>query len=118
VESALREGLRGLPPGSTLAHLLAQHRGARNKAQPPPLTEEQILAWADAHKARTGRWPTQTSGPVADAPGEKWHALQAALLNGYRGLPGGDTLSRLFRRRRGAKGNGNNESAGTAPKRR
>jgi hypothetical protein len=36
----------------------------------PPLTDELILAWAGAHKARTGRWPTAASGPVAGAPGE------------------------------------------------
>jgi hypothetical protein len=32
-----------------------------------PLTVEQILAWADAHKARTGTWPTRRSGPSATA---------------------------------------------------
>jgi Phage derived protein Gp49-like (DUF891) len=37
-----------------------------------PLTVEQILAWADANKARTGRWPTRWSGPVAESWGETW----------------------------------------------
>jgi hypothetical protein len=29
------------------------------------LTESQVLAWADAHHGRTGRWPRQRSGAVA-----------------------------------------------------
>jgi hypothetical protein len=34
------------------------------------LTVEQILAWADAYKARTGRWPTAGSGRVREAARE------------------------------------------------
>jgi hypothetical protein len=60
------------------------------------LTVEQILAWADAHRARTGRWPTAASGPVADAPGEDWRALNNALYFGRRGLRRGDSLPRLL----------------------
>jgi hypothetical protein len=64
----------------------------------PPLTVEQILAWADAHHARTGRWPSAEAGPVPGAPGETWHAVHAALYVGRRGLPGGDSLARLLAR--------------------
>ena len=71
----------------------------------PPLTEDQILAWADAHFARTGEWPSANDGPVADAPGEKWVNLDLALRKGRRGLSGGDSLAKLLdRRRRGGKG--------------
>jgi hypothetical protein len=71
----------------------------------PPLTVGQILAWADAHHACTGEWPSAGTGPVAGAPGEKWVHLDRALRDGLRGLPGGDSLSRLLdRRRRGGKG--------------
>jgi hypothetical protein len=66
----------------------------------PPLTAEQILAWADAHHERAGRWPNQYAGPVADAPGETWKAVNMALYVGCRGLPGGDTLGRLLGRLR------------------
>jgi hypothetical protein len=66
----------------------------------PKLTEALVLAWADAHFAKTGRRPHGRSGPVAEAPGETWEAVQAALKRGCRGLPGGDTLLRLLRRRR------------------
>ena len=61
----------------------------------------QILAWADAHQRQAGDWPKQTSGPVAGAPGELWCNIDAALRCGWRGLPGGDSLSRLLRRERG-----------------
>jgi hypothetical protein len=61
----------------------------------------QILAWADAHRERTGRWPSRASGVVAAAPGETWVAIDQALRRGDRGLPGGDSLARLLARRRG-----------------
>jgi hypothetical protein len=64
----------------------------------PPLSEAQILAWADAHHARTGRWPSAASGPVCGVPGESWRGINQALDSGYRGLPGGDTLARLLAR--------------------
>jgi hypothetical protein len=67
-------------------------------ARKPPLSVEQILAWADAHRARTGRWPTRNSGAVREAPGENWSAVGWALWAGHRGLPGGDSLARLLRR--------------------
>jgi hypothetical protein len=67
----------------------------------PPLSIEQVLAWADAHYARTGRWPTAASGPVEGAPGEAWGNINAALSDGYRGHPGGNSLARLLDRRRG-----------------
>jgi hypothetical protein len=62
----------------------------------PRLTVAQILRWADAHRQRTGRWPGAHSGPVADTPGEHWGAINSALRAGLRGLPGGDTVSRLL----------------------
>jgi hypothetical protein len=103
VNQALVRGNRGLPGDSSLARLLAGRRGRRSKAQAPPLTAAQILCWADLHYARTGRWPTSHSGPVPDAPGENWMAIQAALYAGNRGLPGGETLPGFLRRhRRGA----------------
>jgi hypothetical protein len=70
----------------------------------PPLTVEQILAWADAHHARTGKWPTIRSGPIADAPVETWKAIDHALVRGHRGLPGSDSLARLLNRHRNRGG--------------
>ena len=42
---------------------------------PRPLTEEQILAWADTTYERTGEWPQVKSGPVQGVPGETWAGL-------------------------------------------
>ena len=99
--TGLREGYRGLPAGLSLARLLADRRGKPPPRQPTPLTPDIILGWADAHHARTGFWPGAASGPVAVAPGESWGALNLALRNGFRGLPGGDSLAELLERQRG-----------------
>ncbi len=100
VDMALRVGVRGLPGGTSLAQLLAAERGVRHQRQQPPFTPEAILAWADAHYRRTGRWPTLQSGPIPEAPGETWAAVAAALRQGHRGLPGGGSLPQLLRQRR------------------
>src|SRR5262249_44912972 len=68
----------------------------------PELTVKQILRWADAHRERTGRWPHMLSGPVADAPGESWSAINQALLHGFRGLPRRGSLARVLAESRGA----------------
>jgi hypothetical protein len=106
-DEALRCGRRGLPVGGSLALLLSERRGRRTRVALPPLTEAQILAWADAHHRQTGRWPSTSSGPVAGVAGEHWMTINSALRDGLRGLPGGDSLSRLLvrhGRRRGPDG--------------
>ncbi|OWK35645.1 hypothetical protein [Fimbriiglobus ruber] len=103
VDAALRRSSRGLPESISLAQLLAEHRGVRNRKGLPPLTREQILVWADAHHARAGDWPAKTSGPIPDAPGETWAAVDAALATGCRGLTGGETLPRLLAEYRGVR---------------
>jgi hypothetical protein len=97
------QGLRGFPGGSSLAVLIATRRGVRNRASIPPLTEAQILAWADSHKERTGHWPKVTSGAIAGAPGETWRAIEDALRHALRGLPGGSSLAKLLLQRRGVR---------------
>jgi hypothetical protein len=103
IDNALRWGLRGFPPGSSLARLLDRHRHVRNKKDAPILTERNILAWADAHHRRTGQWPTPESGPVVDAPEETWSGIGGALWQGTRGLPGGSSLRRFLTQYRGAR---------------
>jgi hypothetical protein len=66
----------------------------------PPLTVEQILAWADAYHARTGFRPHMRAGTLALPAGESWHAISSALRVGGRGLPEGDTLRELLQRHR------------------
>ncbi len=103
VDQALSKGLRGLPGGDSLAQLLARCRGHRNIMELPHLTVKLVLEWADAHFERTGKWPSQHSGLVIDARGEKWKNIHTALVLGQRGLPGGDTLARVLDRYRAAK---------------
>jgi hypothetical protein len=71
-----------------------------------PLSVEQILAWADAHYQRTGRWPHAGSGFIPEAPGVTWSAVHQALNAGRWGLPGGDTLANLLDRHRGGRRKG------------
>jgi hypothetical protein len=97
---AMRNGHRGFPRGSSLAELLARRRGARSSAYLPPLTERQILVWADAFFAAQGRWPTRHSGPIANTE-ETWSAVASALESGSRGLRGGSSLAQLLARQRG-----------------
>jgi hypothetical protein len=96
VNDALVKGLRDLPGGSSLARLLAARRGVRNRKALPPLTEELILRWADAHFERHGIYPSESAGPVEDAPGEVWANVTMALRQGTRTLPGGSSLFRLL----------------------
>jgi hypothetical protein len=98
---ALRDGRHGLPGGSTLARLLLEHRGRKPRRRGGPLTEERILQWADAHRARTGCWPSAGSGEIVEAPTDTWRRVDFSLRFGHRGLPGGDSLAQLLRRERG-----------------
>jgi hypothetical protein len=86
VDIGLRQGLRGLPGGSSLRMLLAKHMGIRNPARLPRLTTTQILAWADAHHARTGHWPRTTTDPIPESPGDTWQGIHHALRHSRRGL--------------------------------
>jgi len=103
VDQSLRKGLRGLQGGSSLAKLLAAERGARNYHQLPPLTEEQILAWADAYHLQTREWPMRATIIILGSGRENWLAIDSALRHGYRGLPGGSSLGKLLAERRGVR---------------
>jgi hypothetical protein len=100
IDRALRSGGRGLTGGDSLPRLLARRLGARTRPGLPRLVEWQILRWADEHHTRTDRWPSAGAGPVAAALGESWQKIDRALREGFRGLPGDDSLSRLLRRHR------------------
>jgi len=97
VDMALKNCGRGLHvPGISLAQLLAERRGVRNRMRLPKFTVRQIVAWTIAHYERAGTWPTHTSGAVVEAPGETWFAVDKALRNGRRGLKGGSSLFQLL----------------------
>ena len=100
VDAALRIGGRGLPGGDSLAALLTRQRGARKKRNLPSLTVEQILTWADNYCQQTGHWPNHLAGPIADAPGETWLAVEMALRQEIRGLKGQVSLYQLLQEHR------------------
>ena len=96
IDASLRCGHRGLTSGSSLANLLFVHRGVRNPGNVPSLSTKEIVQWARAHLARTGRGPSEGSGAVVDVPGETWSAIDQALRRGTRGLPGQSSLAKLL----------------------
>lgn len=103
VNTALREGKRGLEPGHTIGKLLAEHRGVRNAHAIKPLTIDQILGWADDYYLKHGRWPRRMSGPIDSEPGDNWSSVDNALRHGLRGQKGGSSLARLLALRRGVR---------------
>ena len=103
IHAAFRLGLRGFPGRWTLAQLLAERRGYRNRKRLPKYTLTKIMEWADAHRRRTGRWPTPMAGPIKEAPGETWAAVAVALDHGQRGLPGGSSVANLLAKQRGVR---------------
>jgi hypothetical protein len=98
VNFALKTGGGVLPGGSSLARLLLAEKGVPRH---PPVTEKQILFWADADYRRNGRWPRAQSRPIPGAHGETWRLLDSALKRGIRALPGGSSLAELLVTHRG-----------------
>jgi hypothetical protein len=96
IDRALRMLGRGLSRKTTIVKLVSETLRGRNKNRPGDLTKTQIREWARAHKKRTGKWPTPSSGAVVGAPGETWHNINAALHRGGRGLPTGLSLKKLL----------------------
>ena len=94
VHRALQTGTRGLPRHSSLLAFFEEHRGHSRRRS----TEQQILAWADAWHARTGRWPSLQSGEIPESGGMKWCKIDSILRTGRRHFPGGSSLARLSRR--------------------
>ncbi len=80
-----------------------KRRSGSNRSKPLRLTVKQILAWVDAHRKRTGKWPTLGAGSIIGAPAETWANISMALRKGSRGLRGGTSLADLLERRRGAR---------------
>jgi hypothetical protein len=104
IDNALRYGLRGLPGGSSVAQLLAEHRGHRNIMRLPRLTVALILRWTDAWHRRTGEWPLIHSGQIPEAAyGDTWKDIDIALRFGLRGLRPGRSLPQVLARRRGVR---------------
>jgi hypothetical protein len=105
VDTALRVGQRGLPGGSSLPRVLAEHRSVRNPGDLPPLSADQVLAWADAFRERTGEWPKQKHWRevIPESGGETWGNVIQAIALGLRGFPGNATLADLLAAHRGVR---------------
>jgi len=95
LNQALRRAYRGLPGGSSLAKTLQKYRDVLTQRHKAKLTESQVLAWAEAWCASTGRWPNVKSGTIPGTAGDTWSAVGQALVKGQRGLPGGSSLAKL-----------------------
>lgn len=100
VDNKLRTGWRRCRRRSSLPRLLHEKRGYRHRHKLPPLTRERIVALAKQHFRREGRWPTAESGEIPGT-GETWQRINAALAQGQRGYPGGDSLPRFLHRELG-----------------
>jgi superfamily II DNA or RNA helicase len=77
-------------------------RAVERVSERPPLTIQQILEWADEHKAKTGRWPSAVSGKVG-VTNEVWILVDQALRLGSRGLPAGSSVAQLLAAFRGTR---------------
>ncbi|MCW8138439.1 MAG: hypothetical protein KIT58_05985, partial [Planctomycetota bacterium] len=105
--AATLEGSPALVQLRRQVHLLTGGRmrefaGKLAAAAPRPLTVETILAWADAERKESGKWPHAVAGPVRGVPGENWNSIDRALRLGFRGLPGGTSIAQLLEQHRGA----------------
>jgi hypothetical protein len=104
VNSSLNMARRGIPVATTLSRLRQGLRArSEGKRLARPLTEREILSWAKAYCRRSGDWPDQYSGRIADARGEVWFEVDKALRDGTRGLPGGSSLKNLLKGKRKPK---------------
>jgi hypothetical protein len=68
------------------------------RVRKPPLSAEQILAWADAYRTRASGWPRVTCGAARGAEGATSQGIDEALRKGLRGL-----MARQVRRVRWSK---------------
>ena len=71
VDYALRNGVRRMSGGSSLAKLIASRLGLDYRTGLRPLTKKDIVKWAKAHRRKTGRWPTQRSGGLRTRQGRR-----------------------------------------------
>lgn len=96
IDKALRNGRRGLPGESSLVQLAILYRGRKSiVTSVAPLDIEQIAEWMAAYALRHGKYPTKRSNTIEESPEDNWEAVDAALRNGHRSLPGRQTLAQL-----------------------
>ena len=108
VDSAFKQGSRGLPCGSSLASFIEEEFGIVNPANLVPLTEEMIVQWVTQYIEKSNKKPSRDSGVVDFAvipyEGITWALIDAALKGGSRGLPEGSSLTKLIEKKFGIRG--------------
>ena len=52
--------------------------------RPYPLSIDKILAWADEHHDRTGKWPSVKAGRVQLEPSSTWQGGKRLFLSRFR----------------------------------
>jgi hypothetical protein len=67
-----------------------------------PLSEEQIVAWAQEYQATHGHLPRATTTEIDGTNGETWLGIDLALRRGLRGLSGNLSLARLLKAKLGS----------------
>jgi len=102
VDTQLRTGWAAAPEKLSLSRLLHKYRNYRHRNLLPPLKPHQIKKWAREFFEREGKWPTVTSGPIPGTT-NTWQTINAALVQGQRKLPGGDSLPRFLHRELGVR---------------
>lgn len=99
IDSRLRVGSCGFPGGDSLMET-ATRLGLRNgRGYKPSLSYAKIENAVRHYIQRTGRTPHNKCGDATEDFGhpETWSAIEGALQQGLRGLPGGSTLGKLKR---------------------
>jgi hypothetical protein len=100
VNTALSEGIRGLPKGSSLPKLLEEKFGVQNHMNLPNLSYEEIEEWIKFHYDKYGKYPNKNSGIIEFAKGVyegiTWSQVNTALLEGLRGLKKDSSLKRFI----------------------
>lgn len=94
IDKALRDGLRGLPGGSSLSKLLIEN-GIGNA-----MNANDVLEGAKLHHKTYGSWPSSsdtTPIKIGKLKGKNWKAIDTAFHRGYFELPTGTTLSQFLR---------------------
>ena len=94
IDQAGFQGHRGLMKGRTLAVIFAPLREELRIGI--PLSKEMIIAEARAIHALHGVLPTRRTTLPPPTLHTTWVAINVALERGLRGLPGGDSLSKLL----------------------
>jgi hypothetical protein len=107
IDSALRDGGRGLPSGSSLPRFIADHFSVRNATNKPDLTIKMIKKWITEWKERDGEYPKIKSGEIPGSGGETWNAVNQALYSGGRSLPSGSSLPKLIATHFGVRNDSN-----------